>query len=161
MDSASRFSKNDSEIFRSTGNSIVFKTVGRDTKPAWSNRFVKDVNDLDYDIDINLFGKQKSRSRSVSANWSKNPSINKNPKVNVHSKRNSFFSQELSQIQRVSKLFTSKFPPSDSLSQHKRRNSKHTSTIDTYGLSSFEFKNTITGKMYTRGSIHLKFDKKP
>lgn len=58
----SRFSKPDSDFFRSTGTSLVFKTVGRNTKPSWSNRIVKDVNDLQYSINVDLFGKNKFQS---------------------------------------------------------------------------------------------------
>lgn len=61
----SRFSKNDSEIFRSTGTSLVFKTVGRNTKPSWSNRIIKDVNDLQYDLDIDIIGKYKFQSTTL------------------------------------------------------------------------------------------------
>jgi len=52
----SRVSKADSEALRSTGVSLVFRTVGRNIKPSWSNRITKDVNDLSYNIDINFFG---------------------------------------------------------------------------------------------------------
>lgn len=38
------------EKLKSTGASLFYKAVGRDTKPAWGNRIVKDFNDLDYDI---------------------------------------------------------------------------------------------------------------
>ena len=58
----SRFSKADSEAFRSTGASLVFKTIGRNIKPSWTNRIVKDVNDLTYNLDLNLLGKNKFKS---------------------------------------------------------------------------------------------------
>lgn len=61
----SRLSKPDSDLLRSTGTSLVFKTVGRNTKPYWSNRFIKDVNDLNYNIDIDLFGKKKFHSTTL------------------------------------------------------------------------------------------------
>ena len=58
----SRVSKADSEALRSTGASIVFKTVGRNVKPTWTNRITKDVNDLSYNININFFGKNRFKS---------------------------------------------------------------------------------------------------
>jgi hypothetical protein len=62
MDSSlqhSRLSKPDSERFRSTGTSLVFRSIGREIKPTWGNRIVKDINDLNYDIPIDFFGKGK------------------------------------------------------------------------------------------------------
>lgn len=62
MDSSlqhSRISKTDSERFRSTSASIVFKSIGRDIKPFWGNRIIKDFNDLSYDVPIDLLGKGK------------------------------------------------------------------------------------------------------
>ena len=61
----SRVSKADSEALRSTGVSLVFRTVGRNIKPSWSNRITKDVNDLSYNIDINLFGKNQFKSMTL------------------------------------------------------------------------------------------------
>lgn len=61
----SRFSKPDSDVFKSTGTSLVFKTVGRSTRPNWSNRIIKDVNDLNYTIDLDLIGKQKFHSTTL------------------------------------------------------------------------------------------------
>ena len=39
--------------------SIVFRTISRDTKPTWTNRIIKDFNDLSYNVNINFFGKGK------------------------------------------------------------------------------------------------------
>lgn len=61
----SRVSKADSEALRSTGVSLIFKTVGRNIKPSWSNRITKDVNDLSYNIDINFFGKNQFKSMTL------------------------------------------------------------------------------------------------
>jgi len=38
------------EALKSTGTSIFYKAVGRDTRPAWGNRIIKDFNDLDYEV---------------------------------------------------------------------------------------------------------------
>lgn len=89
----SRFSKNDSDIFRSTGTSLVFKTVGRNTKPSWSNRIIKDVNDLHYDLDIDILGKQKFHSVTLDANRHRNSSMDKKNKITTREKRKSFFAQ--------------------------------------------------------------------
>lgn len=61
----SRVSKADSDALRSTGTSLVFKTVGRNVKPSWSNRITKDVNDLSYNININFFGNNKFKSLTL------------------------------------------------------------------------------------------------
>jgi len=34
---------------KSTGASLFFKSIGREVRPSWSNRIIKDFNDLDYD----------------------------------------------------------------------------------------------------------------
>jgi hypothetical protein len=38
------------ETLKSTGTSVFYKAIGRDTRPAWSNRIIKDFNDLDYEV---------------------------------------------------------------------------------------------------------------
>lgn len=43
------------EQFKSTRGSFFIKATGRDVKPAWSNRIVKDFNDLDYDVQRDHF----------------------------------------------------------------------------------------------------------
>jgi hypothetical protein len=43
------------EQFKSTRGSFFIKATGRDVRPAWSNRIVKDFNDLDYDVERNRF----------------------------------------------------------------------------------------------------------
>lgn len=40
---------------KSTRGSFFVKATGRDTKPAWSNRIVKDFYDLDYQVDRDRF----------------------------------------------------------------------------------------------------------
>ena len=40
---------------KSTRGSFFTKGTGRDIKPSWGNRIVKDFYDLDYDISIDRF----------------------------------------------------------------------------------------------------------
>lgn len=40
---------------RSTGSSMFYRAVGRETKPAWGNRIVKDFYDLDYNVASTTF----------------------------------------------------------------------------------------------------------
>lgn len=40
---------------RSTGSSLFYRAVGRETKPAWGNRIVKDFYDLDYNVPTSSF----------------------------------------------------------------------------------------------------------
>lgn len=35
---------------KSTGSSLFYRATGRETKPTWGNRIVKDFYDLDYDV---------------------------------------------------------------------------------------------------------------
>lgn len=42
------------DSLKSTGATLFQKAAGRDTKPAWGNRIVKDFYDLDYDLPGNL-----------------------------------------------------------------------------------------------------------
>lgn len=39
----------------STGSSLFYRAVGRETKPAWGNRIMKDFYDLDYDVPTTSF----------------------------------------------------------------------------------------------------------
>ena len=60
MDSgqSSRVQSPDKDEFRKTLTqsraSTAFRTTNRSTKPHWGNRFVRDVNDLTYDIKYDL-----------------------------------------------------------------------------------------------------------
>lgn len=60
------------EQFKSTRGSFFIKATGRDVRPAWSNRIVKDFNDLDYDVE---------RNRLSSINKFKNTDILKKQKI--------------------------------------------------------------------------------
>jgi hypothetical protein len=40
---------------RSTGSTMFYRAVGRETKPAWGNRIVKDFYDLDYNVPTSSF----------------------------------------------------------------------------------------------------------
>jgi hypothetical protein len=51
---------------RSTGTSLVFRSIGREIKPTWGNRIVKDFNDLSYDVPIDLIGKGKFTKSTIS-----------------------------------------------------------------------------------------------
>ena len=42
---------------KSTRGSFFNKVTGRDNKPSWSNRIVKDFYDLDYDVGVDRFSK--------------------------------------------------------------------------------------------------------
>jgi len=46
----SRASSSAKDQLRSTRGSFFNRTLGRDTRPAWGNRIVKDFYDLDYDL---------------------------------------------------------------------------------------------------------------
>ncbi len=48
-------STSEKEQMKSTRGSFFVKATGRDNKPAWGNRIVKDFNDLDYDVERNRF----------------------------------------------------------------------------------------------------------
>jgi hypothetical protein len=103
----SRFSKPDSDVFKSTGTSLVFKTVGRSTKPSWSNRIIKDVNDLSYTLDLDLIGKQKFHSVTLQDRRS-TLSADKKSKMSAREKRKSFFSDELKKILKSARFFASR-----------------------------------------------------
>ena len=47
------------DFLKTTGNSLAFKTIGREKKAHWSNRFVKDFYDLDYN---NIQNKHKNNT---------------------------------------------------------------------------------------------------
>ena len=48
MISDSRASTSLKDTLKSTRGSFFYRAMGRDTKPAWGNRIVKDFYDLDY-----------------------------------------------------------------------------------------------------------------
>lgn len=87
--SYSRLSKPESEAFRSTGTSLVFKTVGRGTRPSWSNRITKDINDLQYNLETDYIGKAKFSSVTLESRRRK--SDDKRNKQSAREKRRSFF----------------------------------------------------------------------
>lgn len=51
----SRASSSNQDPLKSTRGSFFSRALGRDSRPAWSNRIVKDFNDLDYDTTIDRF----------------------------------------------------------------------------------------------------------
>jgi hypothetical protein len=51
------------EAMKSTGASLFFRSIGRETRPTWGNRIVKDFYDLDYDVQADLF-KHTSKFRN-------------------------------------------------------------------------------------------------
>lgn len=79
----SRFSKADSDRFRTTGTSLVFKTVSRNTRPPWSNRIIKDVNDLNYTLEIDLIGKHKFLSVDLKSRRRSSLSADKKNKLST------------------------------------------------------------------------------
>lgn len=75
--------------------SLIFRTVGRNTKPSWSNRIVKDVNNLHYNLHIDLFGQEKSHSVTLDNHKNTRTYYSNKSKTILRDKRKSFFSQEL------------------------------------------------------------------
>ena len=53
----SRASSAAKQNMKSTRGSFFTKVTGRDSKPTWGNRIVKDFNDLQYDVSIDRFSK--------------------------------------------------------------------------------------------------------
>lgn len=49
-----------------TSTSLIFKTISRSIQPPLSHRIVKEYNDLDYNINLNLIGKDKFKSLQLS-----------------------------------------------------------------------------------------------
>lgn len=53
--SDSRSTSTAKEQLKSTRGSFFLKATGRDVKPPWTNRIIKDFNDLDYDVNTDRF----------------------------------------------------------------------------------------------------------
>lgn len=75
-----------------TGSALFRKAVGRDTKPAWTNRIVKDFYDLDYDLPDNLAKftdrpskQEKWKQSRASSGLSKEPYKRKEDAIDNHS----------------------------------------------------------------------------
>ncbi len=62
MISDSRASTSLKDNLKSTRGSLFYKAMGRDTKPAWGNRIVKDFYDLDYNPESDLLSNSFKKS---------------------------------------------------------------------------------------------------
>ena len=71
-------STSEKEQMKSTRGSFFVKATGRDNKPAWGNRIVKDFNDLGYDVERNRFSnisKFKNTEQEKRQNLKTNPVV--------------------------------------------------------------------------------------
>jgi hypothetical protein len=112
------------------GGSLFLRSVGRSTRPAWGNRFVKDFYDLDYDLPDPLAKLASRRARRGQAGCG---------------------SESVSSGKTLERASGTRHNP--------EKIAVREGGSEALGLCPFEHQNTIEGKMARRSNHHLSFEK--
>jgi hypothetical protein len=138
---------------------MFYRAVGRETKPAWGNRIVKDFYDLDYEVPTSTF-KISERFKDSSARQHRRirEDIQKS-KLNRKKLPAANHSEMLSDRRKTVEVRPNRRsmlrhnPETIEVGALSGSSNKH------LGLCPFQFADTIQGKMEKRKSHHISLDK--
>lgn len=155
MNLADSRSSSNKEQMKSTRGSFFVKATGRDTKPAWTNRIVKDFYDLDYQVDRDRFNNiNKFKNTGALRSEKIQNDIRKRRSRSKVGHGDSTKSKQMSRQEKALSLSMA-LPRPERIDIGTISNPEELK----YGLSPFEYVNTIDGRIKGKSNHHLSFDK--